>query len=180
MGSRAQGMGSTPYRPIRMHQSRIPLTTFATQQRLFRLSNMASRPRAHIIAIDDDVEHLLYVTTLLTRANYDCASFTNTRSALAHMRERHVDLVIADLFMPEMDGFETLAAIRQVFPDVAVLILSGCGRMEEDFYLECAKHLGAVAVLKKPFEPEELRAIVSRTLSTTPKAMGGGTSRQQP
>jgi len=125
---------------------------------------MPSRPRAHIVAIDDDVEHLLYVTTLLTRAQYDCISFTNTRSALAHMHERHADLVIADLFMPEMDGFETLAAIRGAFPDAAVLMLSGCGRMEEGFYLECAKHLGAVAVLRKPFEPEELRRIVSSTL----------------
>jgi len=125
---------------------------------------MSSRQRAHIVAIDDDVEHLLYVTTLLTRAQYDCVSFTNTRSALAHMRERRADLVIADLFMPEMDGFETLAAIRNAFPDVAVLMLSGCGRMEEDFYLECAKHLGAVEVLKKPFEPEALRSVVTRTL----------------
>jgi DNA-binding NtrC family response regulator len=129
---------------------------------------MSSRQRAHIVAIDDDVEHLLYVTTLLTRAQHDCVSFTNTRSALAHMHERPADLVIVDLFMPEMDGFETLAAIRCAFPKVAVLMLSGCGRMDEDFYLECAKHLGAVAVLKKPFDPEELRTVVSRTLRREP------------
>jgi DNA-binding NtrC family response regulator len=125
---------------------------------------MTTHPHRHIVVIDDDVEHLLYVTTLLKRAHYDCAGFTNTRSALTYMKQRHVDLVITDLFMPEMDGFETLAAIHNAFPDIAVLMLSGGGPLDEPFYLDCAKHLGAGAVLKKPFEPEALRALVAQTL----------------
>lgn len=118
-----------------------------------------------IVAIDDDEEHLAYVTALLTRFGRDSRGFTNARDAIAFMKENRVELVITDIFMPDMDGFELLRVLSAAFPHVAVVTLSGEGRMTKDFYLECAQHLGAVAALRKPFDPDALLQIVERFAS---------------
>lgn len=115
-----------------------------------------------IVAIDDDEEHLAYVTALLARFGRDSRGFTNARDAVAFMKESRVELVITDIFMPDMDGFELLRTLSAAFPHVAVVTLSGEGRMTKDFYLECAQHLGAVAALRKPFDPDALRRIVEQ------------------
>lgn len=118
-----------------------------------------------IVAIDDDEEHLAYVTALLTRFGRTSRGFTNARDAIAFMKENRVELVITDIFMPDMDGFELLRALSAAFPHVAVVTLSGEGRMTKDFYLECAQHLGAVAALRKPFDPDALFQVVERFAS---------------
>jgi DNA-binding NtrC family response regulator len=131
---------------------------------------MDTEHSSSIVVIDDDIDHLSYVTTLLTRAGYACVSFSNARDALAHMKLNQAALVVTDIFMPDMDGFELLRALHRVLPAVPVVTLSGEGRMTKDFYLECAEHLGAVATLRKPFDPEALCLIVARyaTLRVVP------------
>jgi len=118
-----------------------------------------------VVVIDDDAEHLAYVTTLLTRTGYSCLGFSSARDALAYLDKNRTGLVITDIFMPEMDGFELLRALHAKYPDVAVVTLSGEGRMTKDFYLECARHLGAVAALRKPFEPHALSQIVEQHMA---------------
>jgi DNA-binding NtrC family response regulator len=125
-----------------------------------------------VVIIDDDSEHLAYVTALVTRMGHGCLGFTNAREALAYLDKNRTELVITDIFMPDMDGFELLRALSTKFPDVAVVTLSGEGRMTKDFYLECARHLGAVAALRKPFDPDALRGIVEQ--HTTPGRGGTG------
>lgn len=129
---------------------------------------MTQSPVSRIVVIDDDGQHLAYVTALLLRAGYHAIGFTSAGDALADIKTHPADLVITDLFMPEMDGFELLRAIRAVFPTVPVVTLSGDGLMEKDFYLKCSTHLGAVASLTKPFEPDALRALVARLVSHAP------------
>ena len=115
-----------------------------------------------IVVVDDDFDHLEFVVVTLTRAGYRCLGFTSARAAFTHITQNPVALVITDIFMPEMDGFEMLRFFRRALPDVPVITLSGEGRMTKDFYLECTKHLGAVAALRKPFDPAALTAIVAQ------------------
>jgi YesN/AraC family two-component response regulator len=61
--------------------------------------------------------------------------------------------VITDLFMPEMDGIETIAALRQRMPGVRVIAISGRSGVD---YLTVAKELGVSHTLRKPFEIDEL------------------------
>ena len=123
---------------------------------------MATLQSLPIVVIDDDEEHLAYVTALLTRMGRACLGFASAREAIAFMKGNRVAFVITDIFMPDMDGFELLRALRTAFPAVAVVTLSGEGRMTKDFYLECAQHLGAAAALRKPFDPDALRRIIER------------------
>ncbi len=123
---------------------------------------MSAQSPSPIVVIDDDFEHLAYVSALLTRTNYHCLAFTSARDALTYLKRSPVDLVITDIFMPEMDGFEMLRAIREAHHNVAVITLSGEGRLTRDFYLKCATELGAVATFRKPLEPDAFCAAVAR------------------
>lgn len=123
---------------------------------------MSEQEPSPIIVVDDDFEHLTMVSALLTHAGYHCLSFSSACDARNYIDQNPVDLVITDIFMPDMDGFEMLRTIREVRPGVAVITVSGEGRMPNVFYLECAMQLGAVAALRKPFDPNALIAIVTR------------------
>jgi DNA-binding NtrC family response regulator len=129
---------------------------------------MTQNPVSRVVVIDDDSQHLAYLTTLLMRAGHHAVGFTSAQDALADIQAHSADLVITDLFMPDMDGFELLRAIRGLFPAMPVVTLSGDGLMEKDFYLKCSTHLGAVASLTKPFEPQELHALVARLVAGAP------------
>jgi len=131
-----------------------------------------------IVVIDDDAEHLVYVTTLLTRIGKHCLGFTSGRDALSYLRNNRVALVVTDIFMPDMDGFELLRALSTAFPEVPVVTLSGEGRMTKDFYLECARHLGAVAALRKPFDPDALREIIEEHTKRDAGKSGNRKSRK--
>jgi CheY-like chemotaxis protein len=76
-------------------------------------------------------------------------------------------LVILDIFMPEMDGLETLAALRAYAPRLPIIAMSGGGATGMDLLLE-AKQLGADWTIAKPFTVAEIMALVGSALGGTP------------
>ncbi len=128
------------------------------------MGGMKNTGPARIVVIDDNRDHLQFVTTLLARAGHKSAGFASARYALDFMRREPIELVITEIFMPDMDGFELMRIMRRHFPKTSVLTLSGGRPIEKDFYLQCAKHLGAVAALRKPCDPDALRALVEQLL----------------
>jgi CheY-like chemotaxis protein len=70
--------------------------------------------------------------------------------------QHSIDLLVTDIVMPERDGFETIAALRQSHPQLPVIAMSGNAPMTMDLYLNIAKKLGAFRVLNKPFRPDQL------------------------
>jgi CheY-like chemotaxis protein len=114
-----------------------------------------------IVVIDDQCDHLAYMTTLLNRLGYECRAFASARYGLSFMKDSRVDIVIADIFMPEMDGFELLRIVQRTSPRIPVVTLSGGDRRGgSDFYLNCTRRLGAVAALKKPFDVAALMNVL--------------------
>jgi DNA-binding response OmpR family regulator len=75
----------------------------------------------------------------------------------------NADLVITDMVMPEMEGFEVLAEIRKRRPSVRILAISGGGRQRAADNLRMASHMGA-KVLSKPFSNNALLAAVNELL----------------
>ena len=59
--------------------------------------------------------------------------------------------MITDLLMPERDGLEFITEIRQKYPDVKIIAMSGGGHIARDSYLRIAKNFGAHCLLEKPF-----------------------------
>jgi response regulator RpfG family c-di-GMP phosphodiesterase len=86
------------------------------------------RPRAGgqatVLIVDDDTRVLSALTRELWREPIDIRATTSAREALDIVGRERVDLVIADLRMPEMTGIELLRAVREVSPDTARVLLS--------------------------------------------------------
>src|SRR5579864_4628114 len=117
---------------------------------------------ASILVIDDDRAVLATIKILLERAGHAVEAVDNSRIGLQLIEARSFDLLIVDIFMPGMDGFETMKLVHQSRPEMPVIVISGqqlslSSEPAPDF-LHMATRLGAVASLHKPFRPVELVA----------------------
>ncbi len=105
--------------------------------------------------IDDDAGFLEITAAILKKAGYEVLCAETGAEGIQNYSGFRPDLVITDVFMPDMDGLETLTAIRKIDPLAKVLAVSG-SRAFSSSSLRPAKYLGADAVLTKPFTGEEL------------------------
>jgi DNA-binding response OmpR family regulator len=117
-------------------------------------------PRARILVVDDDKDIRGLLTELLTRAGFEVDQAPDGRTALRRLYEAPPSLVILDVSMPGMDGYQTLERIRDL-SDVPVIMLTA--RAEE---LEKVRGLsgGADDYVAKPFGRQELLARIQAQL----------------
>jgi two-component system KDP operon response regulator KdpE len=116
-----------------------------------------------ILVVDDEPETLKYVGANLRARGYDVLTAEDGRTALKAASESTVDLIVLDIMMPGLDGFEVCRALRQ-HSSVPVLMLSARGREKDIVH---ALDLGADDYLTKPFGVEELLARVRAVLRRT-------------
>jgi CheY-like chemotaxis protein len=121
---------------------------------------------AHILVIDDDTAVVSAVRLVLERSGHDVVSAHNGPSGLQFLTAEHFDLVLVDIFMPEMDGFETIRLFRKTSPGIRIVVMSGGSKQTaaEPDYLLMATKLGAMEALRKPFRPNALIEVVNRCL----------------
>ena len=86
---------------------------------------MSNTPKRKILIVDDDHSIRATVAMLLIANGYEAASAENGFDALLQMKSRVPELVISDLNMPQMSGFEFLSVIRRRFPQMLVVAMSG-------------------------------------------------------
>jgi CheY-like chemotaxis protein len=84
--------------------------------------------------------------------------------ALRLQASEPADVLVTDLFMPERDGFETLAEFRKSFPQTKIVVISGGAPRLRGSYLESARMVGADAALQKPVAPAELLRVIDGLL----------------
>lgn len=122
-----------------------------------------------VLVVDDDVNISDLIEIYLVKEGYKVYKAHNGREALKIFNEKQVDLVILDIMMPEMDGYETLKEIRKT-SQVSVVMLTAKG---ETFDKVLGLELGADDYIVKPFEPKELvariRAVLRRYKPQTQK-----------
>lgn len=119
---------------------------------------------ARILIIDDEELVRLTLRRSLEAEGHDLIEATNGDEGLRVHRQHPFDLVITDIIMPNNEGIETIRELKQEFPQVRIIAISGGGRMDNTDLLRMSQLLGADAVLAKPFGPEELRKKVRQTL----------------
>ena len=120
-------------------------------------------PKILIVDDDDDVRRTL--RRILERDGHVVVDCANGQEALRALTAQRPDLVITDVYMPEMDGIEFLVALREGDPDLPVLAVSGGARNSAEFVLEDASQLGANAVLPKPYKIEDMLTAVRDLLA---------------
>jgi len=119
------------------------------------------RRKGTIVMADDDEEVTRLVAAQLRSANYEIFTAADGSLGLAAIEKHHPDLVIVDLMMPRMTGFDVLAKMRAMAARPRAIVLSSRGR-EQDVTRAFA--LGADDYMTKPFSPQELLARIERLL----------------
>jgi DNA-binding response OmpR family regulator len=113
-----------------------------------------------ILVIDDDVKLSGLLEEYLGKYNFQVTSSETPGDGLARLKANHYDLVILDIMLPEMDGFETCKLIRKDY-EVPIVMLTARGEVTDKIV---GLELGADDYLPKPFEPRELLARIQSVL----------------
>jgi DNA-binding NtrC family response regulator len=114
---------------------------------------------ANVLMVDDEVEFVETFSERLEMRGLEISKAFSGKEALKTLKkDKNVEVVILDVMMPEMDGIETLAAIKNEFPLVEVIMLSGQATVESA--IEGLKR-GAFDYLMKPCEIDQIIAKVS-------------------
>lgn len=123
---------------------------------------------ANILLIDDDERLADLLGEYFERFDFTLSHASHPKDGLARQSEGNFDLVILDIMLPDMDGFEVLRELRKS-SDIPVLMLTARGDvMDRVVGLE----LGADDYLPKPFEPRELVARIQNILKRSHKPKG--------
>lgn len=120
---------------------------------------------ALILVIDDDEDMRMVTQEILESAGFEVVLASDGAQGLKLYRERPADLVITDILMPEKEGIETIFDLKQEFPKVKIIAVSGdSSSLKTPDYLSAASKLGADVVLRKPFESSVLLAAIGKVL----------------
>ena len=119
---------------------------------------------ASILVIDDDQSVREVLRKVLERAGHTVSEAADGKAALRRFAGNPTDVVISDIYMPEVDGIEFLIRVREAFPEARIITMSGGGFLGKEDVLAAASNLGAVGVLEKPFSPQECLEVVQTAL----------------
>jgi two-component system, OmpR family, alkaline phosphatase synthesis response regulator PhoP len=135
-----------------------------------RVFERIATPMPRILAVDDEPNIVRLIEVNLTRHGYTVDTANNGVQALEKIRTNRPDLVVSDVMMPEMDGFELLSSIRRdpALESLPVIMLTA---KAGDKDVMSGYSRGADMYLTKPFNPAELLAFVKRILQSSE---GGG------
>jgi DNA-binding response OmpR family regulator len=117
--------------------------------------------RSSILIVDDEKNIRLTLSQALESPEAETDTASNGEEGLAKLKEKEFSLVLLDLRMPGMNGMEVLHQIREIRPDIRVIIMTAYGTIESA--VEAMK-LGACDFIQKPFVPEQIRDLVSRVM----------------
>jgi CheY-like chemotaxis protein len=113
-----------------------------------------------ILVIDDEDLIREVVKEMLETEGYVVSTAANGREGLELYRKELPDLIITDIFMPEMEGLETIRELQRDAAEVKIVAISGGGEKGMLSFLSYAKRFGALRTLEKPFSREELLTTV--------------------
>jgi PAS domain S-box-containing protein len=116
---------------------------------------------ASILVIDDDAAVCQVLSAMLKADGYNVETAENGREAVAWLRHGHFDVAVTDLVMPDMDGIQTMAALKDLDADIEVVILTGYAGVDS---ASAALKQGACDYLQKPITERQLHTAVARAI----------------
>ncbi len=124
------------------------------------LDTITSSERPRILLIDDEPDNIILLKQIFQLKGFDVSGVMNGKDALAKIRDVWPNLIILDIMMPELDGWQTYQQIR-MFSEVPVIVLSASRQI--DFIVK-ALEMGMDDYITKPFNHEEVVARVNTVL----------------
>src|SRR4030095_17102507 len=118
----------------------------------------------HICLLDDDPAVLKGANRLLRSVGWQVKPFSDPAEFLTYARTHRPPLVIADIWMPLMNGLEVQSRLREISPSTRVIIFTG---KDDPLVRSTALNAGALAFFTKPFDDEEILTAVRLALAPT-------------
>jgi DNA-binding NtrC family response regulator len=115
-----------------------------------------------VLVVDDNADMRESLRQLLAYAGYDAEAARDGQQALELHKQRPFQILITDIYMPHIDGLETIQAFRRATPGIRIVAMSGGGHVAKGSYLGVATEIGADATLEKPFAFELLLEALER------------------
>jgi DNA-binding response OmpR family regulator len=117
--------------------------------------------KERILVVDDEEPSRDMISTIMNQLGYETVSAAHGKEALDILRRNSFTLLITDITMPEMDGFELMKVVRAEFPGVSIIWLADGAA--KDVHGDMIA-LGATDYVTKPFTLDEMRARLSRVI----------------
>ncbi|WP_144460126.1 response regulator [Siminovitchia fortis] len=117
--------------------------------------------REKVLIVDDQFGIRTLLNEVLQKEGYEIFQAANGLQALSVTEQHAPDLVLLDMKIPGMDGLEILKKMKEINPDIRVIIMTAYGELD---LIEQTKKLGALAHFSKPFDIEEIRSAVKKFL----------------
>jgi DNA-binding NtrC family response regulator len=112
-----------------------------------------------ILVVDDEAMMRSLLEKILTRDGYNVYTAEDGRAALKTLEEQNISIIISDLRMPEVDGFELLKLVQRDYPGIAMIMMTAHG---DTYTVKDALLLGADEYITKPFKSFEISLVVER------------------
>lgn len=122
---------------------------------------------AHILIVDDDAQIRLSFSNFISKMGHESGTAANGTEALRYLDMHHVDLILLDIIMPELDGIATILEINKSPERPAVIAISGGSRsLDTDFIQTVTSALKVDIFLHKPVNLDELKIAIEEILSS--------------
>ena len=119
---------------------------------------------ATILVVDDNDLVREALALLLARSGHGVLEAADGQEALLLIKTNVPDLIVTDILMPEMAGFEMIEEVRKVAPDLKIIAMTGGTPIGPDDLLQHAARLGADEIVAKPIDREKFLESVTRLL----------------
>jgi DNA-binding NtrC family response regulator len=147
--ARDEGVRQIIHKPIRIDQLIQIITEAADGQ--------------PILVVDDDADICATLTKILERQGYDVLTAGSGEEAITMSQNKACQMAFIDVKLPDIDGLETLLRLKEINPDLTVIMMTGF-RNEVKDALDKAQEASAVTCLYKPFDPAEATELVKRVV----------------
>lgn len=118
--------------------------------------------KSRILVVDDAEALRTVLSTELTSEGYEVSTAADGGEAIELVKDNNYDLVLLDIKMPNVDGFEVLKFVKGNKPDVKVIMLTGFADLKNAIE---SKRLGAEDFVSKPYDLVDLLTTIERVLS---------------
>lgn len=119
-----------------------------------------------IALVDDNSEYVNVLVSMLSLQGFDVHGFDDPVACLDYISSVKQDLLLSDYQMPEMSGLDLIRNVRQLFPDLPCILVTGYSSMDLTYLASAA---GCASVVAKPFSMKFLTEVINRHIDKSVK-----------
>jgi CheY-like chemotaxis protein len=137
------------------------------QQHEHLLQDQTAVSRRRVLLVDDEPDICMIYQMVLEDAGYECVSYTDPVKALKDFRIDYYDLILLDIKMPILNGFEFCKKIREVDKTAHIVFITAAEQYYEKFRTQHFPELGKINYIQKPIGNDELVQIVDSIVANS-------------